>query len=133
MTWHDHAVCRGMDTEVFYPVSRDATALAREVRRAKAICAGCPVRSECLSDALDRHDVHGIWGGLGEDERRVLMQSRPGTRTGAMDAVVSSRRVRVAELQGRGLTTRQIAAECGVSHETIRSDVRALAAGAVAG
>lgn len=35
---------------------------AREVK-AKAICAGCPLRAGCLAGAKDRGEQFGIWGG----------------------------------------------------------------------
>lgn len=38
--------------------------------RAKAICAQCSVRDECLDYALRIREQHGIWGGLSEVERR---------------------------------------------------------------
>ena len=38
-------------------------------RQAKAVCAACPVRSECLGYALTRPEKYGTWGGLNEDER----------------------------------------------------------------
>jgi hypothetical protein len=38
-------------------------------RKAKAICAQCPVRTECLDYALSRPEKYGTWGGLNEDER----------------------------------------------------------------
>ena len=31
--------------------------------RAKELCAACPVRQECLSQALERAEPHGVWGG----------------------------------------------------------------------
>ena len=37
--------------------------------RAKAVCAVCPVRVECLDHALRHHVRCGIWGGLNERER----------------------------------------------------------------
>jgi WhiB family redox-sensing transcriptional regulator len=43
----------------------------RQVIEAKAVCAGCPVRSACLVFALER-DLEGVWGGTTEDERRAL-------------------------------------------------------------
>ncbi len=43
---------------------------------AKAVCAGCPVWRECLTDAIDRREDHGIWGGAGEDLRRLLIRKR---------------------------------------------------------
>lgn len=44
---------------------------------AKAVCSGCPVRTECLAFALDRRIEHGIWGGMTERERRALLRRRP--------------------------------------------------------
>ena len=45
--------------------------LARE-RRAKSICAACPVRQRCLEYAIAADERYGIWGGLTKDERRML-------------------------------------------------------------
>jgi WhiB family transcriptional regulator, redox-sensing transcriptional regulator len=45
--------------------------------RAKAVCMGCPVRTECLSDALDNRVEFGVWGGMTERERRALLKRRP--------------------------------------------------------
>lgn len=42
---------------------------ARE-QQAKAICATCPVRAECLAVAVAAGERHGVWGGLTSDERR---------------------------------------------------------------
>ncbi|MGY3684394.1 hypothetical protein ACVWXU_008017 [Streptomyces sp. TE33382] len=39
---------------------------------AKAVCANCPVREPCLRWALENGQDSGVWGGLGEDERRAL-------------------------------------------------------------
>ncbi len=45
--------------------------------RAKQLCAGCPVRTECLSEALDNQIEWGVWGGMTERERRALLRRRP--------------------------------------------------------
>ena len=45
--------------------------------RAKAVCTGCPVRTECLADALDNRVEFGVWGGMTERERRALLRRRP--------------------------------------------------------
>jgi WhiB family transcriptional regulator, redox-sensing transcriptional regulator len=34
-----------------------------DVRRAKALCAACPIRLACLAGALERGEPHGVWGG----------------------------------------------------------------------
>jgi len=45
--------------------------------RAKSVCLGCPVRTECLADALDNRVEFGVWGGMTERERRALVRRRP--------------------------------------------------------
>ncbi len=45
--------------------------------RAKAVCQACPVRTECLADALDSRVEFGVWGGMTERERRALLRRRP--------------------------------------------------------
>ena len=45
--------------------------------KAKAICMGCPVRLDCLADALDSRAEFGVWGGMTERERRTLLRRRP--------------------------------------------------------
>lgn len=71
MDWRHHALCRDEDPELFFPVGTTGPA-ARQVDRAKAICARCPVTQECLTWALENGQDAGIWGGLSEDERRAL-------------------------------------------------------------
>lgn len=67
--WMNHAACRGTDPEAYFPEKGQSTA------DAKKVCSGCPVRAECLLDALDRRDAWGIWGGLSVNERRRLDRS----------------------------------------------------------
>ena len=47
--------------------------------RAKQLCAGCPVRTECLAEALDNQIEWGVWGGMTERERRALLRRKPST------------------------------------------------------
>ena len=64
--WHEKAACRGADPDLFFPSEEGGKAQAW---KAKAICAGCPVRAECLDHAV-RHGEHwGIWGGTAPGER----------------------------------------------------------------
>ena len=44
---------------------------------AKQMCAGCPVRTECLAEALDNQMEWGVWGGMTERERRAILRKRP--------------------------------------------------------
>ena len=36
---------------------------ARDIDRAKNVCAGCPAREPCLEGAKRRREKHGVWGG----------------------------------------------------------------------
>jgi WhiB family transcriptional regulator, redox-sensing transcriptional regulator len=64
--WQDRAGCIGADPDLFHPVTAEDPAVAE----AKAICAWCPVRTDCLGYAT-AHFLQGIWGGTTEDERRL--------------------------------------------------------------
>ena len=48
--------------------------LARE-RRAKTVCASCPVQTQCLEYAVASDERYGVWGGLTHDERLLWQQS----------------------------------------------------------
>ncbi|KZB83622.1 WhiB family transcriptional regulator [Amycolatopsis regifaucium] len=63
------AACRSEDPELFFPVTEIGPG-ARQVARAKAVCARCPVTSACLAYALDNGLDHGVFGGLTDSERR---------------------------------------------------------------
>ena len=69
--WWKVAACRDAEPELFFPISGTA-ASSPQIKRAKLICASCPVRSKCLSYALDHRQEQGIWGGLTEEERRWI-------------------------------------------------------------
>ena len=74
MTWNDdwasQATCREARPDELFV--RGAAQ-----NRAKQMCAGCPVRSECLAEALDNQIEWGVWGGMTERERRALLRRRP--------------------------------------------------------
>ena len=68
--WTASAACRTSDPDELF-----VTGAAQN--RAKAVCLGCPVRTECLADALDNQVEFGVWGGMTERERRALLRRRP--------------------------------------------------------
>ena len=69
-TWRKRAACRGIDPDVFYPVSDE------DAEEAKGICSGCPVRQACLEHALVHREREGVWGGATERERRRILRQR---------------------------------------------------------
>lgn len=68
--WAAQAACRTTDPDSLF-------VQGAAQNRAKAICVGCTVRTECLADALDNHVEFGVWGGMTERERRALLRRRP--------------------------------------------------------
>ena len=76
--WQQRAACRGEDSTHFFAPGYFEKRHEKDAREAvaKAICARCPVRPDCLEYALDVRETHGIWGGLNEMERRALLRQR---------------------------------------------------------
>lgn len=76
--WQFEAACRGEDAALFFAPNyfeRREEKYAREAK-AKRYCAECPVRAQCLEYALRIREPHGIWGGMNELERRILLRER---------------------------------------------------------
>lgn len=68
--WMRDALCAQTDPDAYFPVKGGST------RAAKAICARCEVREQCLEWALANDERFGIYGGLSERERRQLKRER---------------------------------------------------------
>jgi WhiB family redox-sensing transcriptional regulator len=68
--WVARAACRKGDPDALF-------VQGAAQNRAKLVCMGCPVRTECLADALDHKVEFGVWGGMTERERRALLRRRP--------------------------------------------------------
>jgi WhiB family redox-sensing transcriptional regulator len=68
--WRVRATCRDEDPDGLF-------VRGAEQRKAKMVCIACPVRTECLADALDNRIEFGVWGGMTERERRALLRRRP--------------------------------------------------------
>ena len=69
------AACRSVDVSVFFPTAVRGRAYETQVSIAKAVCAGCPVLSECLTWSLSALP-DGIAGGMTEHERRAEQARR---------------------------------------------------------
>lgn len=78
--WQLRGACRGQDADLFFHPEgeRGPARLGRELA-AKALCAGCPVVTQCAAHALACREPYGVWGGLSESEREaVYARSRRG-------------------------------------------------------
>ena len=60
--WQTEAKCGGTKTSLFFD---------KDEREAKKICRTCPVKADCLQDALV-YDYDGVWGGTTRRERRKI-------------------------------------------------------------
>jgi WhiB family redox-sensing transcriptional regulator len=90
--------CQVADADLWFSEKRV------DLERAKAICAGCPIRRECLAAALRRHEPWGVWGGeiihrgaiaAGKRTRgrpRKNIEDRPQPCAGRPDHVLASPR-----------------------------------------
>ena len=68
--WASSAKCREQEPDALF-------VRGAEQNKAKLVCKGCPVRTECLAEALDNQIEWGVWGGMTERERRALLRRRP--------------------------------------------------------
>ena len=48
-----------------------------DVERAKALCADCPLRQTCLTEALERREPWGVWGGQLVVSGAIVARKRP--------------------------------------------------------
>jgi len=79
--WMDEASCKGKTVMMFPKEHKDITYIVA----ARAMCAECRVREQCLEYALEfpTVDMHGVWAGLtsrqlaAEQRRRGISPSRP--------------------------------------------------------
>src|SRR3712207_2960918 len=68
--WPSMAACQSGDPDALF-------VQGAEQNVAKRICRSCPVRYECLADALDNRIEFGVWGGMTERERRAPLWRGP--------------------------------------------------------
>jgi WhiB family redox-sensing transcriptional regulator len=94
--WASVAACRAEAPDALF-------VRGAEQNRAKQVCRSCPVRAECLAEALDNQIEWGVWGGMTERERRALLRKRPNVtswrillETAKADHVAGSRRISVS-------------------------------------
>lgn len=63
--------CHAVEADLWFAES------PTELEQAKALCADCPIRTACLSAALERAEPWGVWGGEILDQGVVVARKRP--------------------------------------------------------
>jgi WhiB family redox-sensing transcriptional regulator len=48
-----------------------------DLEKAKALCADCPIRRQCLAEALERSEPWGVWGGEILERGTIVSSKRP--------------------------------------------------------
>lgn len=116
MSWDTKAACRGMDDELFFPEGRGHVAI-----EAFATCRRCPVRDQCLEEAIARTgaDDIGIWGGTSEIDRRDI---RRGHITRQQAKARGDRRSTLQHC-ACGVITRRSGGVCSICRTTPRKAV----------
>lgn len=91
--WQLEGSCRGMNSSFFFhPENERGQSRRRREERAKAVCRTCPVIDRCREHALAVEEPYGVWGGLGEGERQLLIaQHRREVRLEALDQLPRQR------------------------------------------
>jgi WhiB family redox-sensing transcriptional regulator len=88
MSWPTTLACQTEDADLWFAERPEALA------RAQALCMSCPVRRDCLTEAVRRQEPWGVWGGqifqdgvvVAYRRGRGRPRTRPITRVGAARA-----------------------------------------------
>lgn len=70
-SWREKARCKGLSVDLFFPKKKDIKTNHLLVANSRLVCAGCPVRKECLQFAVDNVITHGMYGGVMPRDRRT--------------------------------------------------------------
>jgi hypothetical protein len=58
--WFHLAICRGMDTNLFYDKYESDPNIAKNIEE---MCLSCPVLAICYKNGIDNNE-YGVWGGV---------------------------------------------------------------------
>ncbi len=92
--WQYQGACRDLDPEMFFlPVGERRPRRRNRENAAKAVCASCPVIAACRAHALAVQEPYGIWGGLSEDDRAVILERQGVTPLTIPAAIVAENEI----------------------------------------
>jgi WhiB family redox-sensing transcriptional regulator len=123
--WRHDAACRDMDGELWFPIGENPAAVTA-AKKAKAICATCPVVMDCGTWAIQTRQPAGIWGGIDENERAAhLRRKTRQRRAGAKPQDFDGRREEIGralhERHQTGETINAIATAEGLTWWTVHA------------
>jgi len=75
--WQYEGACQDLPSEMFFhPEGERGPRRRNRENAAKAVCATCPVIQQCRDQALSIQEPYGIWGGLSEDDRAMILDRK---------------------------------------------------------
>lgn len=76
--WRTQAKCAEIGGDLWF--ADDTFGNHAQLRRAKQICAECPVAAQCLEAGMGER--FGVWGGFTTEERNRMRKARAKKRSG---------------------------------------------------
>lgn len=71
-SWQESGACASTDPDLYVPP--DGVGLGNyDSRKAKKVCAKCPVKTACEAYALETREKYGVWGDTSADERHKIL------------------------------------------------------------
>lgn len=68
-------LCAEIGGDFWFPEKEKGAVSQVEAKFAKSICRSCIHKTECAEWGI-RKEVHGIWGGLVDSDRRIIRRQR---------------------------------------------------------
>lgn len=130
--WDNRAACRGASLELFFPDQISGGGAAVAYGYAKRWCQVCPVRWECLDEAMELEGSasgkyrYGVYGGLDPNERAELhRETQPKVSTHPAGAACREERGTAAGYQRHGVAGEAACGDCKAGAARTRSKNRA--------
>ncbi len=114
LDWADHGACRDKPQEWWFP--DPAAGATYTDPRALAVCADCPVLTECRAWGI-AHEAHGVWGGLSARQRERIRR-RSGLRLNT-PTLIDNRPQQAVSMWRSGWTVAEIADELNVERRSV--------------
>jgi hypothetical protein len=116
--WRTNAACRYVDPDLHFPKTNTPGGL-KQLREAKRVCAGCPVRQACLDWALKTGQTSGVWGGKSVRQRKEMHWRKESSLDWCL-----SQRAWIERQLAAGVTQKSIAGQLGVDKTAVAKAVQ---------
>lgn len=73
--FYEEPACAEVGGDLFFPERFEQPFGNIEINMAKKICLSCTHKNECAEWGINK-EIHGIWGGLTEIQRRIIRRQR---------------------------------------------------------